>query len=69
MLPVIGAVVSVALRATKHAEVFARAGLLLLLGVVLWAVTWFVHGRHQPALDTGVLQAVGRPEDGPADRR
>ena len=62
-LPVIGAIVSVALMTTKDAEVFARAGLLLLLGVILWAITWFLHGRHQPSLDTGVLQAVGRPDD------
>jgi amino acid transporter len=63
ILPIIGAVVSVALMTTKDAEVFARAGLLLLVGVLLWVVTWFVHGRHEPTLDTGVLQAVGKPDD------
>jgi basic amino acid/polyamine antiporter, APA family len=63
VLPVIGAVVSLALLTTKEGEVFLRAGLLLLLGVVLWGLTWFLHGRHQPPMDTGVLQAVGRPED------
>ena len=63
VMPVIGAVVSLALLTTKDAEVFLRAGLLLLLGVVLWAITWFLHGRHQPPMDTGVLQAVGRPDE------
>ena len=63
VLPVIGAVVSLALLTTKDADVFLRAGLLLLLGVVLWAITWFLHGRHQPSMDTGVLQAVGRPDE------
>jgi amino acid transporter len=63
VLPIIGAVVSIALLTTKDAEVFARAGLLLLVGVLLWVVTWFLHGRHEPALDTGVLEAVGRPDE------
>jgi basic amino acid/polyamine antiporter, APA family len=45
-VPVIGAAVSVALMATKEAETFARAGLLLLVGVACWAVNWWVHGRH-----------------------
>ena len=45
-IPVIGAGVSVALMATKEAQTFARAGLLLLVGTVLWAVNWALHGRH-----------------------
>ena len=60
-LPVIGALVSIALMTTKDADAFARAGLLLALGVVLWAITWSLPGRHQPPLDTGVLEAVERP--------
>ena len=45
-VPVMGAVVSVALMTTKEAATFARAGLLLLVGVACWAVNWWVHGRH-----------------------
>jgi basic amino acid/polyamine antiporter, APA family len=63
VLPVIGAAVSLALLTTKDGEVFLRAGALLALGVVLWLVTWYAHGRHQPSMDTGVLQAVSRPDD------
>jgi len=63
VLPMIGAVVSVALLTTKEGEVFLRAGLLLGLGVVLWGVTWLLHGRHQSPMDTGVLQAVGKPDE------
>jgi len=46
VVPVIGSVVSVALMTTKEAQTFARAGLLLLVGVVLFAINWAVHGRH-----------------------
>ncbi|HEX6382392.1 MAG TPA: APC family permease [Acidimicrobiia bacterium] len=46
VVPVIGAVVSVALMTTKEAATFARAGLLLLVGVGLWAINWALHGRH-----------------------
>jgi amino acid transporter len=48
-IPVIGAAVSVGLMTTKDAAVFARVGLLLLIGVVLWAGNWWLHGRHSPA--------------------
>jgi basic amino acid/polyamine antiporter, APA family len=61
-IPVIGAGVSLALLTTKDGDIFVRAGLLLALGVVLWVVTWATHGRHMQMLDTGVLQAVERPE-------
>jgi basic amino acid/polyamine antiporter, APA family len=61
-IPVIGAGVSLALLTTKDGDIFVRAGLLLALGVVLWVVTWATHGRHMRMLDTGVLQAVERPE-------
>ncbi|HKY77277.1 MAG TPA: APC family permease [Acidimicrobiia bacterium] len=46
VVPVVGACVSVALMTTKEAQTFARAGLLLLVGVVLWGINWAVHGRH-----------------------
>ena len=48
-VPVIGAVVSVALMTSKEAETFARAGLLLAVGVVLWGLNWALHGRHMEA--------------------
>jgi amino acid transporter len=62
VIPVIGTVVSLALLTTKDADTFLRAGALLVLGVVLWAVNWYAHGRHQPSMDTGVMQAIKRPD-------
>ena len=61
VIPVIGAVVCIALAFDKEGEIFARAGLLLALGIVLWAINWLTHGRHQPSYDTETLQAVTRP--------
>ena len=49
MLPVIGALVSLVLMTTKDRDIFLRAGALLVLGALLWLVTWYAHGRHQPA--------------------
>jgi amino acid transporter len=48
-IPLIGAGVSVALMTTKEAATFARAGLLLLVGVALWGLNWALHGRHVEA--------------------
>ena len=45
VVPLIGAGVSVALMTTKDAEVFARAGALLLVGVALWALDRIVARR------------------------
>jgi amino acid transporter len=61
ILPVIGAIVSLAMLTTKDGEIFLRAGILLLIGAALWFVNWYLHGRHQPSMDTGVLQTVNRP--------
>ena len=63
VVPVIGALVSLALLTTKEPDIFLRAAALLALGVVLWAITWYTHGRHQPSMDTGVMQAVKRPPE------
>jgi amino acid transporter len=63
VIPVIGAIVSLALLTTKDGEIFLRAAALLVLGIVLWAVTWYTHGRHMKMLDTGVMQAIERPEN------
>jgi amino acid transporter len=63
-IPVVGAIVSLALLTTKDGDIFLRAAILLLLGVVLWAITWASHGRHMRMMDTGVLQAIERPDRG-----
>ena len=46
IVPLIGAVVSMALMTTKEAQTFVRAGLLLLFGVALWGINWAVYGRR-----------------------
>jgi amino acid transporter len=57
-IPVIGALVSVALMTTKDPEVFARAGVLLVIGLALWALNWWLHGRHVEAYVTEQLEVV-----------
>jgi hypothetical protein len=47
---------------TKDAETFARAGTLLLVGLGLWVLNWFLHGRHVDPYDTGQLEVVESPE-------
>jgi APA family basic amino acid/polyamine antiporter len=61
-LPAIGAVVSLALMTTKDADIFLRAGGLLVLGVVLWFVNRALTGGPREP-DTGVWQAVEHPDD------
>jgi APA family basic amino acid/polyamine antiporter len=61
VIPVIGAVVSLALLTTKDGETFVRAAALLGLGVILWLITWFTHGRHQEVLDTQEMQTINDP--------
>jgi basic amino acid/polyamine antiporter, APA family len=60
IVPPIGAVVSIALMTTKEAEVFARGGLLLAVGLALWALTWWLHGRHVERYDTAQIEVVER---------
>ena len=57
-IPVIGVVVCIALMTTKHAEVFERAAALLAFGAVLWAINWWVHGRHVEPYETEQLRTV-----------
>jgi amino acid transporter len=57
-IPVVGALVSIALMTTKDPEVFARAGVLLLIGLALWALNWWLHGRHVDPYATGQLEVV-----------
>jgi basic amino acid/polyamine antiporter, APA family len=61
VLPIAGAVACLVLATDKDGAIWARAGALLALGLVLWVVNWVTHGRHQPSYDTEQLQAVARP--------
>ena len=45
-LPVLGALASLGLMTTKDVEIFGRAGLLILLGLILWAVNQSVRDRR-----------------------
>ena len=63
-IPVIGAGVSVALMTTHDLDTFARAGALLAVGLALWAVNWWLHGRHVDPYDTAELTAVERRDLG-----
>jgi amino acid transporter len=46
VVPVIGVGVSIALLTQIEAEVYARAAILIAVGVVLWAINWFLV-RHE----------------------
>jgi amino acid transporter len=59
-IPLIGAGVSIALMTTKDLEIFALAGILLLVGGALWALNWWLHGRHVDAYETGQIEAIER---------
>jgi APA family basic amino acid/polyamine antiporter len=48
-VPVVGVVVSLALMTTMEWATFARAGVLLAIGIVLCGVNWLAHGRHSGA--------------------
>lgn len=45
-MPVLGLIASVALMTTKDAEIFARAGVLIAVGVLLWVINRLVE-RHR----------------------
>lgn len=57
-IPLVGAGLSVALLTTKDLEIFARAGALLVVGAGLWALNWWLHGRHVDPYDTAQLEVV-----------
>ncbi|MGB0120563.1 MAG: APC family permease [Solirubrobacterales bacterium] len=61
VMPIIGFIVSVALLTTKDAESFVRAGILLVIGALLYLITWFAHGRHQPELQTEEMKTINDP--------
>lgn len=67
VVPVVGAVVSVALMTTKNAQTFARAGALVRLGLVLWGINWWLHARHV----TRTRPASSRPSSAgsPSERK
>jgi basic amino acid/polyamine antiporter, APA family len=69
-LPVIGVGISVAVMFTKEADVFLRAGLLLLGGVVFWVVNYAaVRGRDRFTTDElAQVQSPPGPPDRPPDR-
>ena len=61
VMPVIGFIVSLALLTTKDADSFIRAAALLVIGAVLYLITWFTHGRHQPDLNTSEMKTINDP--------
>ena len=61
VMPVIGFIVSLALLTTKDADSFIRAAALLVIGAVLYLITWFTHGRHQPELNTSEMKTINDP--------
>ncbi len=52
ILPVIGVITCVYLvlpgTSGRPPEQYLIAGILVAIGIVLWVVTWFAHGRHMP---------------------
>ena len=64
VMPVIGFIVSLALLTTKDADSFIRAAALLVIGAVLYLITWFTHGRHQPELNTSEMKTINDPRVG-----
>lgn len=60
VIPVIGAIVSLGLLTTKDGDTFLRAAALLALGIVLWTITWYTHGRHQELLDATEIEQLSK---------
>jgi APA family basic amino acid/polyamine antiporter len=61
IMPVIGFIVSLALLTTKDADSFVRAGVLLIIGAILYLITWFAHGRHHKQLHTEEMKTINDP--------
>jgi APA family basic amino acid/polyamine antiporter len=61
VMPVIGLIVSLALLTTKDGDAFVRAAVLLVIGIVLYGITWFAHGRHHPELHTEEMKTINDP--------
>ena len=63
VVPVIGAVVSLALMAFEtEARIAVRSLFLLAVGAILFAVTWLGGGARRTPLDTEQMTAIERPE-------
>ena len=45
-MPILGVIASIGLMTTKDAETFARAGVLLAVGILLWAINRLVSRRR-----------------------
>jgi APA family basic amino acid/polyamine antiporter len=66
LVPVIGAIASFTVlvyRVIDEPDQLLRAGLLLLLGVILWIVNHGFTKHEAPSLDTTELRAIQKPED------
>ena len=62
VFPVLGIAVCIALMTEKSAETYARAGILLAVGVIFWVVNRLAGGA--PArMDTEELRAIENPRD------
>ncbi len=48
VVPVIGALTCLVLLTQQDADIYLRGGALLLVGLALWMVNWFVHRRLNP---------------------
>ena len=75
LVPIVGAAVSVALMTTMEWATFGRAGVLLLIGIVLCSLNWLAHGRHTGAraatVSAGPTRLPGTPDQvtpGPGGR-
>jgi len=62
IMPVIGFIVSLALLTTKDSASFIRAGVLLIIGAILYLITWLAHGRHHKDLHAEEMQTISDPD-------
>jgi APA family basic amino acid/polyamine antiporter len=64
VIPVIGAIVSLALMVFEtEGKIAVRALFLLGVGAILFAVTWLSGGARRDPLDTQQMEAIARPGD------
>ncbi|MFN2488545.1 MAG: APC family permease [Actinomycetota bacterium] len=54
-IPVLGAVISLALITQNEAAIFLRAGILLVIGLVFWVVNRLLHGEAERELEAEAL--------------
>jgi basic amino acid/polyamine antiporter, APA family len=63
IMPIIGVAISIALLTQVEGEAYARAGLLLLIGIALWVVNYLWLKQEQPA-EAGAGEATEPREEG-----